>query len=249
MIVLGLDLEATGLDKVKDRSIEVGLTLWSTNMQRGLETHNFLVQSEGVPVTEEITEITGLNQKAVDVFGTDTVAAYSEVMRFVNRAEAVVAFNGHHFDIPMMRQWAKRLDASFPDKLIIDPFTDMPKTSQAPSPGMRPQELITMCAKEGIYYDAHEAGADVNAMLRLMSKRPFEFVLQRAKSDTLVIQSKQPFNENDKAKKHKFRWNPTHKMWWKPVKRIDLDHLVAQVNNEFSLMERDIPLQELESGD
>ena len=132
---------------------------------------------------------------------------------------------------------------------MIDPFEDMPETSTTASPGMRGQELITMCAKHGIYFDAHEAGADVGAMLRLMQKRPFELVKQRAESDTVIIQSKQGRYENDKAKKHKFRWNPDEKIWWKKVKRIDLDLLVTQVNNEFGLVEIDIPIERLESSD
>src|SRR5277367_6670046 len=176
MIVVGLDLEATGLDKVKDRPIEVGVTLWSTNMKRGLETHNFLVQSDGVPITPEITEITGVTQKAVDKFGWAPQDAYDETMHFVADAEAVVAFNGRRFDIPMMHAWAARLKTKFPDKFVIDPYEDLP---------MRGQELITMCAKRGIYYDAHEAGADVGAMLRLMSDFPLEVVIERAKSPVL----------------------------------------------------------------
>lgn len=249
MIVVGLDLEATGLDKVKDRPIEVGLTLWSTNMERGLETRNFLIQSDGVPITDEITEITGVTQKAADTFGYPVDEAFDEIVDFVSRGEAVVAFNGTRFDIPMMHAWAKRLNRTFPDKLLIDPFTDMPHYTDAPSPGMRGQELITMCAKNGIYYDAHEAGADVGAMLRLMSTRDFDLVLQRAKSDVVIIQSKQHRSENSKAKKHKFRWNPDKGIWWKAVKRIDLNSLVTAVNNEFGLIEIDIPLEELDTND
>jgi DNA polymerase III subunit epsilon len=250
MIVVGLDLEATGLDKVNDRPIEVGLTLWSTNMQRGLETHNFLIQSDGVPVTEEITEITGANQKSVDTFGHPLDEAFDDIVDFVNRGEAIVAFNGPGYDIPMMQAWAKRLGKTFPDKLVIDPFTDMPKYTDVASPGMRGQELITMCAKNGIYYDAHEAGADVSAMLRLMSIRDFDLVLQRAKSETIVVRSMQAFDDNAKAKKHKFRWAPKPiGIWWKAVKRIDLDELVRVVNNDFGLEEIDIPLDVLNTDD
>lgn len=249
MIVLGLDLETTGLDKVKDRPIEVGLTLWTTNFNRSLESRNFLIQSEGVSVKPEITEITGINQKMVDNFGLQPDEAYEEVEYMVNRAQALVAFNGGRLDIPMMQQWAKRLGKTFPDKLLIDPFSDLPKTSESVTPGMRGQEQITMCAKEKIYYDPHEAGADVGAMLRLMATRPFELVMQRAQSPTVVIQSHQARHQNEAVKKHKFRWNPDEKIWWKKVKQVDLDTLVREVNNEFGLSEIDIPLERLESND
>jgi DNA polymerase-3 subunit epsilon len=229
MIVVGLDIESTGLDKVKDRPIEVGMTLWTTNFSRGLEARSLLVQSDGVKVTSEITDITGINQGMVDRFGVTPEEAYEEVESFVSRAEAVVAFNGRRFDIPMFQQWAKRVGKAWPDKLVIDPFEDLP---------MRGQELITMCAKVGIYYDPHEASADVGAMLRLMSQFPFDVVLERAKSPVVVIQSQQGRNENEKVKKHKFRWNPDRKIWWKAVKQIDLDTLAKAVNNEFPMQER-----------
>jgi DNA polymerase III alpha subunit (gram-positive type) len=248
MIVVGLDLETTGLDKVNDRPIEIGLALWTTKYNRALESRSVLVKFEGVKVTDEITEVTGINQSMVDVFGVEPETAFEEAIYFVDaeQVEAIVAFNGRRFDIPVMHQWAKRIGGTFPDKFIIDPYEDMPATLAGPTPGMRPQELITMCAKEGIYYDPHEAGADVGAMLRLMSKRNFEHVLQRAKSPVVVVRSMQDRNNNAAAKKHKFRWNPERKIWWKAVKEIDLHGLAGAVNNEFGLEVLDLQPEDLE---
>jgi DNA polymerase-3 subunit epsilon len=237
MIVVGLDLEATGLDKVKDRPIEVGVTLWTTKFSRGLDSRALLIKSDGVPVTQEITDITGINQSEVDTFGYEPAEAFDEVLYFVDRAEAVVAFNGRRFDVPMCQAWAKRVGKLFPDKLLIDPFTDLP---------MRGQELITMCAKMGIYYDPHEAGADVGAMLRLMAKFEFNTVLDRANSPILVVQSKQDYSNNKAAKKHRFRWHSTLRIWWKAVKEIDLNDLSAAVNNEFGLEVLDLQPEDLE---
>jgi DNA polymerase III alpha subunit (gram-positive type) len=240
MIVIGLDIESTGLDKVKDRPIEVGVALWTTKYNRSLDTRSLLVQSDGVIVSPEITEITGITQSMCDNFGYTPEEAFDETQYFVDRAEAIVAFNGKRFDIPMMNQWAKRLQKQFPDKFVIDPFTDLP---------MRGQELITMCAKMGIYYDPHEAGADVGAMLRLMGKFPFDIVLTRAKSPTLVVQSLQDRNNNSAAKRHKFRWNPDRKIWWKAVKELDLNDLAGAVNNEFGLRILDLQPEDLEDSD
>ena len=59
MIVVGLDLETTGLDKVKDRPNRSRTHLGTTKLIvvfRLLEA--YLVQSDGVKVTDEVTEIT-----------------------------------------------------------------------------------------------------------------------------------------------------------------------------------------------
>ena len=45
-IWLSLDFETTGLDKVKDRITEPGLVLWSTKINRVVESASFLVKTD-----------------------------------------------------------------------------------------------------------------------------------------------------------------------------------------------------------
>jgi DNA polymerase-3 subunit epsilon len=239
MILVGFDIESTGLDKVEDRPIEVGAAVWTTKYNRSLDTRALLIKSDGVPVTEEITQITGITPGMLDSFGYEPADAFDEMLYFMDKGEALVAFNGRRFDVPMCQAWAKRVKKEFPNKLLIDPFTDLP---------MRGQELITMCAKMGIYYDPHEAGADVGAMLRLVAKFDFQTVFERAQSPIVVVQSMQRRNENNKAKKHKFRWNPEQSIWWKAVKECDIDALAKAVNNEFALQVLDLLPEDLEDS-
>jgi len=240
MIVVGLDLETTGLNKVADRPIEACVTLWTTNFHRSLDSRSLLIQSDGVKIPAEVTEKTGITQSMVDKFGYTPSEAYEEVVNWVERSEAIVAFNGRRFDLPICKNWASRLGFKFPERPIIDPFADLP---------MQGQELITMCAKKGMFYSAHEAGADVSAMLALMSKFDFPLLWERSQSPVLVIRSMQGRNENEKVKKHKFRWNPDRKIWWKAVKEIDLDTLAKQVNNEFALEQLDLKPEDMETDE
>lgn len=239
MILAGFDVESTGLDKVNDRPIEIAVSLYSTKMNRAMESEAILIQADGVPVTEEITEITGITQASVDKFGYEPLDAFDRFLSFAEQAEGYATFNGNRFDLPMMRAMAKRVGRVFPEKLHVDISTDIP---------MRSQELITMCAKKGFLYPAHEALGDVGGMLRLMSMFDFQTVLTRAQSPTIIVQSKQGRNENQKAKKQKFRWNPDEKIWWKAIKEVDLGDLVKAVNNEFSLQVRsDFTLEQLDT--
>ena len=70
-LLLGFDMETTGLDVVNDRPIEVGLLLYSTTQKKVIESAGFLVKSS-VPVSPFITKLTGITQSAVDTFGYES---------------------------------------------------------------------------------------------------------------------------------------------------------------------------------
>src|SRR6267154_4777228 len=101
MIVVGLDLETTGLNKVTDRPIEACVTLWTTNFNRSLDSRSLLIQSDGVKIPAEVTEKTGITQSMSDKFGYAPGEAFEEVENWVQRAEVIVAFNGKRFDVPI----------------------------------------------------------------------------------------------------------------------------------------------------
>lgn len=245
MIILSYDLETTGLDKHKDRMIEVGLALYSTSQNKILESTGFLVQSDGVPVTKEITQITGVTQAAVDRFGYDPGDALDNIIEFAEQADAIATHNGNRFDIPVTHNTAKRLNRLFPEKLVIDTMTDIP--------GVDGEQLITMCAKRGfVSKDQHSAEEDAKSVLWLMRshstdgpEKSFEAIAERAKSPLVVILSHQGRDNNNAAKKFKFRWNPDLKIWWKAVKEVDVETLASQVSFDISRAGKEISLEQL----
>src|SRR6266704_3086611 len=161
MILLSYDVETTGLDKQKDRIIEAGFALYSTGQQKVLESAGDLVKSEGVPITQEITDITGITQAAED-------------------------------DAKAVLEMTRRHAAQSPDK-------------------------------------------------------SFEKMVERAQSPLVIIQSHQDRNNNSDAKKFKFRWNPTMKIWWKIVKEMDLQELANQVPFNWSRLDKSITLEQLDT--
>ncbi len=237
MIITALDTECTGLDKNKDHIIEVGLVLYSTGQDRVLESTGFLVQSDGVVVTEEITGITGITQAAVDRYGYEPQRALEDIEYYVNQSDAVLAHNGIRFDKPMVDNSAKRSSFNLTEKLWIDSMTDIPQT--------KGEQLITMCAKAGILLTgAHGALADASAtleMARRHSKDPeksWEKMVERAKSPIVAIQSHQDRYKNDDAKKFQFRWYPERKIWYKLVKEMDLKKLMLDVPFTVSILDK-----------
>jgi len=246
VILLSYDIEATGLDKQKDRIIEVGLALYSTGQQKILESTSFLVQSDGVAISQEITEITGITQAAVDRFGYEPLSALEDVFKFMGQAEAVIGHNVLRFDKPMTDNTAVRLGKVPPSMLWIDTMTDIP--------GVKGEQLITMCAKAGILLSgAHSALVDAMGVLGMVKYhdqfegRSFESMVERAKSPSVLVQSHQDRNNNADAKKFKFRWNPQMKIWWKLVKEMDMPELVNQAPFDVSRIDKSITVEQLDT--
>jgi DNA polymerase III alpha subunit (gram-positive type) len=244
MIILAYDIETTGLDKQKDRIIEVGLALYSTGQKRILESTGFLVQSDGVLITDEITEINGITQAAVDRFGYEPAEALDVTSIFMEKADAVATHNGGRFDLPITCNTAKRLNRELPERLLIDTMTDIP--------GVRGQELITMLAKKGVV-NADQHGAEMDArgvitLLRLHERDgiSIDSVVERAKSPIAIIQSHQDRNHNQQAKKLKFRWNPEYKIWWKAVKEVDIQEIANRAPFGISVLDKSVTQEQLE---
>lgn len=240
MIILSYDLETTGLDKQKDRMIEVGLALYSTAQDKILESTGFLVQSDGVPITEEITKITGITQDAADRFGYDPSDALDDIIKFSEQADAIATHNGIRFDMPFTHNTAKRLGRLFPEKLVIDTMTDIP--------GVDGEKLITMCAQHGfVNMHQHSAEDDAKSVLKLMSFHNFEAIAERARQPVVILLSHAPrTSTNAENKKFKFRWNPGLKIWWKAVKEPDIENLVRQFPFDVSRAGKEISLDQLQ---
>ena len=244
MILASLDYEGTGLDLNNDRIIEVGCCLYSTGRERLLECSSFLVNSDGVPVTEEVTGITGITQDAVDRFGYPQHEAVGSFNEYLSQADAVIGHNILRYDLPMIRNAAKRMSLPLNEKLAIDTMTDVP--------GIKGQKLITMCAdakdpKTGrdvsFTYTKHGALDDAKAVLRLISWHDIGEIKARAESPTFVVQSHQPYGDanNTIARKAGFRWKGGFKIWWMAVKECDFANLRAQYPFEISIT-KDYPL-------
>jgi DNA polymerase-3 subunit epsilon len=231
-IILALDFETTGLDFVKDRPIEVGAILWSTNQSRCLESQGYLVKTE-VPITKEITEITGITQAAVNAFGYESNHAFEILLDMISAADFIIGHNVIRFDSRMLKAWAEREQQEVPDKLWIDTYTDIPRAT--------PGKLTLMAAEHGfLNLFAHSALADCQTVLKLIEGYNFDEIVERAKSPMVVVQAHQARHENELAKKAKFRWRPETKQWWKFVKEIDLEAFGKTLPFDYSVHRENI---------
>jgi len=232
MILLAFDLETTGLDFVKDRPIEVGAILYSTGQQKCLESQGFLVKTD-VPISAEITKLTGITQQAVDKFGFDSPDALQTVYTMMLEADAIIGHNAVRFDKRMLLNWCERDGFKILERLWIDTYTDLPDTEVG--------KLTYMAANAGfLNLFPHSAMADCQTVLKLIEKYDINKIVERAKSPLVVVQAHQARHENELAKKAKFRWYPERKIWWKFVKEMDLEALAASVQFNISVHRENI---------
>lgn len=239
MILASIDVEATGLEIAKDRIIEMGLVLYSTGRTKILESTGFLVQSDGIEVTDEITNITGITQDAVDHFGYNQRDAIDAFNEYVSQADAVIGHNLTWFDLPIIRETAKRLGINLVPKFVIDTMTDIP--------GVKGEQLITMCAKHGfVNPNQHSAEDDAKSVIKLISEYNIDEIVARANSPIFVVLSHQGRGdaENKLARKAGFRWNGQYKIWHKAVKECDYADLVKSVSFPISIT-KDYSLEQL----
>jgi DNA polymerase III alpha subunit (gram-positive type) len=232
LILFAFDLETTGLDFVKDRPIEVGAILYSTTQQKCLESQGFLVKTD-VPISAEITKLTGITQTAVNKFGFDSDLGLQNVQDMMSQADAIIGHNVIRFDGRMYHAWEDRESLHISDRLWIDTYTDLPDTEVG--------KLTLMAANAGfLNLFPHSALADCQTVLKLVEKYDINKVVERAQSPTVVVQAHQARHENDLAKKAKFRWYPARTMWWKFVKEIDLEEFGKTLPFDYSVHRENI---------
>ena len=127
MKILGLDFETTGLDTATTRVIEIGAVLWDTDRKMPLELLSCLIlhpATDGVVISKEISELTGIRIEDVRDHGVPPLQAFQALNEVMPRAEYVVAHNGTFFDKPIYVEEVKRLNIDEVAKSNARPWID-----------------------------------------------------------------------------------------------------------------------------
>ena len=244
MLVVSLDFETTGLDKVNDRITEVGMVLYSTKINRAIENSSYLVDA-GLPVPARVTEITGISTGLIKKMGRPEKDAIEDVAFLMEQADAIIGQNVIQFDKQFLDNAAKRLGVTIPVKPWLDTRTDLPLSVETKS-------LIYMAADHNFLNPfPHNAIADGLTVLKLAALYDFDKMLARSKEPNVVLQSMQTFEQNEVAKKLKFGFKANlGKGWYRVVKAGDVDTLLKQAQEAgFNLsVEKDIMPEQIWYG-
>lgn len=177
MLVLGIDLETTGLDVTKDKIIEVGAALYDSETWealRGLES--FIWEPSYPSLSEEITEITGIKEGQLVTEGVPLAHILPTLQEMFDECGAVVAHNAD-FDRGMLlgnlknSGLAEKCRGAFERDWICTAY-DIPHTK----PSCR--KLSHMALDYGVTIDPsklHRAVDDVDLMINMLVARGVDF--------------------------------------------------------------------------
>lgn len=223
-----LDCETTGTDHETDKIIELALqrVYVSTDGRIVLtgKPRSWL-EDPGVPISPEITRITGLTDEDVK----DQAIAEGEARSVISSADVVLSHNAG-FDRPFVE---KRLGLS--GLAWACSLNDM-DWREAGFEGRSLSQLLWQC---GWFYEAHRAWSDVNALLHLLD-HPFSSgttvmkeVLERARRPSWIIETVgAPFAARGALKARSYRWDPGARFWWREVSEEALQDELAWVASQ-----------------
>lgn len=235
-LVLGLDLETTGVNPEMDSIIEIGAVLWDTSLGLPMKLiSHFLHDPTGPQSSPEAVEVHGITQKMLEEHGTSPVLALCDLDMLMTRATYLVGHNIRDFDSLFLKKAFQKYGLAWREIPMIDTMTDLPY-----SPKIQSRSLTYLGAVHGFLNPfPHRAVTDVLSCLKLLNSYPFNEVERYAKSPSLHLVADVTFLRKNDAKALGYRWNPEHKTWEKRVKEFQLDEEMKKATFSVRVMEQD----------
>lgn len=211
IFALFVDVETTGLSYDNDKIIQLAcrpvLFDKTTGKITRLAGSRTFYNDPGFEISSEITTLTGVSNAQVKEQSVD----WEWLAKIIAKVDFVIAHN-------------VRFDRHFIKKHMVDADIVMPDTIWACSMSQidwrqtctAGRSLETLAVFHGFYYAAHDATADINALIYLLaiSNRASELFSVAAKSEYRVFAVKIPYGHNDELKSRSYKWDPDVKMWW-----------------------------------
>jgi DNA polymerase III subunit epsilon len=220
-ILLGIDVETSGLDPENDWIIEIGAVLydWDTKMPMQIlsELVDPTMEDRDWTLPEEITEITGITFDALLKYGAFEKDVLIKLESMIQLADYYVAHNGNAFDRHFMEAAYGRHSMGMPGKPWLDTMQDIKFDAS-----IKTRNLHHLGADHMILNPfRHRAVFDVLTMFKVMEHYDLEAIIARSQEPTLFVQALVSFDEKELAKDRGYRWCAPKKIWWKSAKQSD----------------------------
>lgn len=231
---LFLDVETTGLDAGVDQVIELAMVPFEFAPDGRIfalgEAYGAL-RDPGVPISAEITRLTGIDDAMVAGKKLDT----DQIGALLEPAHLVVAHNAA-FDRP----FAEGLHPLFAQRAWACSMAEIAWRDE----GLESAKLEFLAYRFGFFYDAHRATGDCRAGIHLLTRSlpdsgqlALNLLLASARRKTIRLWAEgSPFDSKDRLKERQYRWNSGDdgrpKAWFRDVDEAQLDAELAFLKEE-----------------
>jgi len=158
--IVFFDLEATGLNVLKDKIVQIALIKYSKNDPEPKEL-SYLI-NPGIPISEEAIAVHGLTPQLLKnkpTFGQ----VGDEIFKFIGNAD-LAGYNSDRFDVPMLMEEFHRIGIEF--SIDNRRLIDVQKIFYKMEPRTLKAAYKLYCGGE--FEDAHDAMADVKATIDVL---------------------------------------------------------------------------------
>ncbi len=221
-LILGIDLETTGLDYNNDSIVEIAAILWDTNNNKYIEGKSQLIKPKNFKgISSQVSKINGITTEMIEKYGETPEHVFGMLNIMARNAEAIVAHNGTGFDKPFL--FHELVKAGFEKHEFTKPWIDTKIDLPLPST-IKGRSLVHMAAEHGfLNLIGHRAFTDVLTMLKIFSMYNYDEIVRRSQAKTLKVIALVPYEQREKAKNFGFRWNPGEKVWAKSMKDFEFE--------------------------
>jgi len=206
-----VDTETTGLNQDTDKIMEVGLVVFEYDPETGrayrvLDSYSAL-EDPGLPISAEITEITGITNEMVAGKRIDD----ARVAELVAGAALVIAHNAK-FDRPFLEQ-------RFPI------FEELPwgcSLTQVDwdGEGLGARKLDYIAFRFGFFFEAHRAETDCYALLEILQEElpkskviVLKSILEKLPQKDWTVYPFSDYSSKDLLKARSYYWDAERKVW------------------------------------
>lgn len=217
-----VDVETTGKDASHDHVIEIGARLFSFDRVSlellSLEKSYSGLEDPGIPIPEQITRITGINDEMVKGKKID----WDQVSALFNETQVVIAHNA-------------AFDRSFLDKRISvsseKVWACTYKLIDWYGMGFGAAKLEVLSIFHGFFVNAHRALEDCDALLHLLCFQAPEstetylgqLLANSRRPVTRVIAHRTPFELKDLLKERGYQWSIQKRVWHHEIGRDECE--------------------------
>lgn len=229
-----IDLETTGLDADIHEIIEIGTLIVEFTTEHGFTSvvlADNQLQEPNEPITEEITQITGITNE--DVAGCEI--NWGALLEALADVHLVICHNASFDRKFLERQTPEHVSKLFQTKAFGCSARDIDWKAQ----GFEGAKLEYLNLKMGYFYAGHRALVDCWATLNIMnqSPEPFDALKQSVREkQRLICAINADFDKKDILKARGYRWSTGDaglpKSWYTIVKEADYEDEMHYLQTE-----------------